>query len=187
MDARAPAGVVKDESQEHVVIKHEPKEHEVIKHEHHDHDDAVSVQSDLSTTEFHTSFEEEMLNALEDIKTPGSFASFGTLSPFDPAITVEGVGQINLPLGEEQARQLIELSRQAPFGKGSETIVDTSVRNTWEIDAEKLTFANPRWEWILYQVCRRVASDLGISSPIQADLYKMLLYEKGAMFKAHTE
>lgn len=33
----------------------------------------------------------------------------------------------------------------------------------------------------------RVAADLGIRSHVSAELYKMLIYEKGAMFKAHTE
>ena len=29
--------------------------------------------------------------------------------------------------------------------------------------------------------------ELGINEPIRAEAYKMLIYEKGAMFKAHTE
>jgi hypothetical protein len=32
-----------------------------------------------------------------------------------------------------------------------------------------------------------VKTTLGITSPIIADPYKMLIYEKGAMFKVHTE
>lgn len=48
----------------------------------------------------------------------------------DLGLSVHGVGKIILPLQEAQVRELIAASRQAPYGKGSETIVDTAVRNT---------------------------------------------------------
>ena len=92
-----------------------------------------------------------------------------------------------MPLDESRARQLIEKARQAPFGKGSATIVDTAVRNTWELDAEQFAFRNPSWPGFVRALCAHVAEDLGIKSAITAKVYKMLVYEKGAMFKAHTE
>ncbi|KAK4161767.1 hypothetical protein QBC43DRAFT_380518 [Cladorrhinum sp. PSN259] len=102
-------------------------------------------------------------------------------------LCVDGVGEIKMPLSEEQARALIAKSRQAPFGRGSETIVDTSIRNTWEIDASQFSFQDPEWPGFLDSLCETVAEDLGIESPIKPELYKMLIYEKGAMFKAHTD
>ncbi|RYO81367.1 hypothetical protein DL762_007146 [Monosporascus cannonballus] len=118
-----------------------------------------------------------------------SRADFVTLlaDKADPDIFVEGVGPISLPLSEVQAKELITKSHQAPFGKGSETVVDTSVRNTWEINPEQFQIRSPQWKGFLDNLLRKVARGLGISSPISAELYKMLLYEKGAMFKAHTE
>ncbi|KAK4150553.1 hypothetical protein C8A00DRAFT_36858 [Chaetomidium leptoderma] len=100
---------------------------------------------------------------------------------------VHGVGDIKLPLQEDQARQLIAQSRQAPFGKGSETIVDTAVRNTWELDASQFEFRGAAWPQVLDRCVNHVANSLGIASPITAELYKILVYEKGAMFKAHTD
>ncbi|KAG5926576.1 hypothetical protein E4U42_003141 [Claviceps africana] len=129
-----------------------------------------------------------LLEALSSIQTSGSFASLGVLPESPPTdLFVDDVGEIALPLSESQARQMIAKARQAPYGKGSATIVDTTVRNTWELDAEQFSFRNPAWPAFIRQVCARVAVDLGINAPITAEIYKMLIYEKGAMFKAHTD
>ncbi|KAG6001850.1 hypothetical protein E4U21_003778 [Claviceps maximensis] len=130
----------------------------------------------------------DLLKALSGIQASGSFASFGVLPQPPPAdLFVDDVGDITLPLSEFQARQMIAKARQAPYGKGSATVVDTAVRNTWELDAEQFTLRNPAWPAFLRRVCARVALDLGINAPITAQIYKMLIYEKGAMFKAHTD
>ncbi|KAK4033729.1 hypothetical protein C8A01DRAFT_39815 [Parachaetomium inaequale] len=133
----------------------------------------------------------DIRKALDDIQTPGSFSAIGGLAEHRFAdrlgLHVEGVGDIAMPLQEEQARQLIAQCRQAPYGKGSEAPVDTSVRNTWELDASQLEFRSAAWAKTLDHCVEFTAKSLGISSPIVAELYKMLIYEKGAMFKAHTD
>lgn len=50
-------------------------------------------------------------------------------------------------------------------------------------------FEDPdHWERCFKSLKQNVASRLGIPDvDIQAELYKMLIYETGAMFKAHTE
>jgi hypothetical protein len=133
--------------------------------------------------------QEYLCNALDNISVPSHFAGGYQINVMDPKISVEDVGRIKLPLLEDQARQIISKARQAPYGKGSETIVDMSVQNTWELDPQnfKIT-ASAEWdEWLNKVVLSQVAKVLGVTVPIHADLYKMLLYEKGAMFKAHTE
>lgn len=126
--------------------------------------------------------------ALNKIEAAGSFGGFARLPDLkDLGLSVHGVGDIALPLQETQARQLIAQSRQAPFGKGSDTVVDTAVRNTWELDAAQFEFRRDRWPKILDGCIKFVGQALGITSPIRAEPYKMLIYEKGAMFKAHTE
>lgn len=54
-----------------------------------------------------------------------------------------GVGAIALPLDKHVAVNLTKHARQAPYGKGTETLVDTEVRRVWEIDADQVTLANP--------------------------------------------
>ncbi|XP_044723809.1 2OG-Fe(II) oxygenase superfamily domain-containing protein [Hirsutella rhossiliensis] len=131
---------------------------------------------------------QDVLGALSTIRAPGSFASLGVLPKVPPAgLFVRGVGDISMPLRESQAQQLIAKARQAPFGKRGDTIVDTAVRNTWELDPDQFTFRHSGWPLFLRDLCRDVAENLGINAAIRAELYKMLIYEKGAMFKAHTD
>ena len=121
----------------------------------------------------------------------GSFATTGIIDQFVlPGIWVDSVGQVRLPLSKSDAKSLIQVSRQAPFGKGGETVVNTSVRNTWELDGAKIQFHNPEWQNCLHAVIGKVAHELGIAGgtdTVCAELYKMLLYEEGAMFKEHQE
>ena len=130
----------------------------------------------------------ELLEALNSVTTMAKYASFAHLADnFDPDIYVQDVGPIHLPLSDRQARQLMAKSHQSPFGRGSETIVDTAVRNTCEIDPDQFEIRHTRWGEYMDKIIAIVARDLGVTEPITAKLYKMLLYEKGAMFKAHTE
>lgn len=128
-----------------------------------------------------------LCEALDAIKAAGSFAAFTKISETSiKPILVRDVGHIAFPLQETTARQLIEKARQAPYGKGSETFIDTSVRNTWELDAAQLDLS-PQWGSVIDGACKWVAQQLGITAPVTTELYKMLIYEEGAMFKAHTE
>ncbi|PYH44662.1 2OG-Fe(II) oxygenase [Aspergillus saccharolyticus JOP 1030-1] len=137
-----------------------------------------SIMSDLPS---------EMLAALDGIETTAAFSSFGKFPVVDPGIHVADIGHIYLPLNRSQAQQLITKAHQAPYGKGSETLVDTSVRNTWELNSDQFELRRPDWNAHLREIAARVARDLGIESRISVELYKMLLYEKGAMFKPHTD
>lgn len=138
------------------------------------------------------SFEDDLCSALDNIQCSGSFASFFTGAHYHPAVRLEpelsvrDVGPITFPLQEAQIRSMIAAARQAPYGKGSETIVDTSGRNTWELDPSQFDLS-PSWPGIINRLSRTVAEDMGIDFPVIADLYKLLIYEEGAMFKAHTE
>ncbi|RSL53078.1 hypothetical protein CEP54_010572 [Fusarium duplospermum] len=130
---------------------------------------------------------DELLQAIENIQVDGTFASSSAVNRLSAGVFVHGVGEIATPLTEFQACQMIAKARQAPYGKGSETIVDTSVRNTWELDPGQFELRDPTWTAQLQILCRQVAKTLGINGTIKAELYKMLIYEKGAMFKAHTD
>ncbi|EWZ97662.1 hypothetical protein FOWG_02059 [Fusarium oxysporum f. sp. lycopersici MN25] len=151
-------------------------------------EDKQSVASDSSTIATKDDFKVNLLKAIKDIKIVGKFAFDEEIEiPEDFNISVQGVGDIKLPLKKAQAMKIITQARQAPFGRGSDTIVDTSVRKTWELDPEQFTIGGDEWSDYLQELCELVAQKMGINTPIHAELYKMLLYEKGAMFKAHTD
>jgi hypothetical protein len=133
----------------------------------------------------------ELEECLSDIQSSGSFAVFGRLkNPPNPGLYLKKGGPISLPLSDRDAEVIIAASHAAPFGKGEETIVDTSVRKTWEISPTDFEIRNKSWEQFLGSVVAMASTGLGIHAAgmgISAELYKMLLYDKGAMFKSHQE
>ncbi|KAI9832827.1 MAG: hypothetical protein M1826_000993 [Phylliscum demangeonii] len=146
----------------------------------------------LTAEEQQNSLRTSLLHCLSAVESFGSFATERCAQRLViPGLSVEGVGDIGFPLSSHHARKLIGVSRPAPFGKGSQTLVDEDVRKTWEIDGSKLSFANQEeWDDWLRDVIRTVAKDLGVAGGpdnIRPELYKMLLYEKGSMFKPHQD
>jgi hypothetical protein len=81
------------------------------------------------------------------------------------------------------------VAEKAPFGKGLSTVVDETVRKTWQIDASKVTFHNPQWTAALSELTTKVAQGLGCPDPsrVRASLHKLLLYDVGGFFKAHRD
>lgn len=91
---------------------------------------------------------------------------------------------MGLPLSDRDAKLLKDCARQAPFGKGEQTVVDTEVRDTWEIDPAKVSFTNPAWtSFVEKVVVSMVWEELGVapySTTPKCELYKLLLYETGS-------
>jgi hypothetical protein len=71
---------------------------------------------------------------LDGVDRPGDFYAAGTCEIFAPGLEVQGVGPIALALLPVQAEQLIAVAQRAPYGRGAETLVDTDVRRTRQID-----------------------------------------------------
>ena len=129
-------------------------------------------------------------DAFETSESKGSFACYGLCDSMNPGLEVEGTGLIGLPLSDREAEALKSVSHKAPFGKDSETIIDDSVRKTWEINADMVRLANPKWnEYVLRTLMPRICNELGLEPGfgIRPELYKLLLYDQGAMFKPHQE
>lgn len=72
---------------------------------------------------------------IRSIDRPGDFCTRGRISRPMPKLEVEDVGRLSFPVPEPQVRKLVEAADQAPYGKGSHTLVDLSVRNCLEIKA----------------------------------------------------
>lgn len=132
--------------------------------------------------------DKKIIDCLKEIKGFGSFACSG-IQPFVfPGLEVAGVGELSYPFSEQQTRELIKIARKAPYGKGSETLFDNEVRSAWEIDATALKFHGAKWIAFLNKVLVAVKRDLGIQhDDVDANLYKMLIYENGDFFLAHKD
>ena len=126
-------------------------------------------------------------NCLNEIKTVGQVVTAKQHQSFvNPGLTVADT-LIPLPLVPRDAETIKSVCRQAPFGRGEETVVDTSVRNTWELDASQFKLANPGWDDFLQNtLLKSVTEKLGLPG-VKADLYKLLLYEPGSFFKPHKD
>lgn len=108
---------------------------------------------DVPTT---TSYIKQISKLLCSVKITGDFATGLDKTFFSdftggkvdssvlPGLNVNGIGAIGLPLVSSQMQEMIKLCEQAPYGKGEDTIVDTSVRNTWQLSPTQFQITNPK-------------------------------------------
>lgn len=131
--------------------------------------------------------QDTLLQALSGISGTGHFHSAGARPFFFPGLMVEGAGEVAFPLAEGQARELIGLAEQAPFGKGTRTVLDADVRKCWQMDAAAFRFESPAWAALLAGIVQCITEDLGIRGQVSAVPYKLLIYGPGGHFKAHRD
>ena len=132
--------------------------------------------------------DQHLVEALDAIDRPGDVAAAGDRELTMPGLEVEGLGAIGLPLPKAQARALIRRCRQAPYGKGTQTLVDTDVRRVWEMDPAQFELTNPKWKALIRSIIKEVKQRLGLEEcKLSAHLYKLLLYEKGSFFLPHRD
>ena len=129
----------------------------------------------------------DLAHLLEGVLRSGDYCTSGDCEILPPGLEVEGVGPIALPLLPGQAERLIAAADRAPYGRGGQTLVDMQVRRSWQIDADRVRFRGRRWSESLAGIVARVAEGLGVSDPIEAELYKLLVYDEGAFFVPHRD
>ena len=79
-----------------------------------------------------------LLDALGKSSFTGKFSFHRTYADApNPSMRVTGLGTIGLPLDANAAERLKSHCQPAPFGKGTQTVVDRTVRDTWEVDASQ--------------------------------------------------
>src|SRR5262249_55415645 len=104
-----------------------------------------------------------------------------------PRLEVTGVGVIALPLLPVQARELIAAAERAPYGRGADTVIDPQVRRTWQINPDRGRIGGKHWAQPLESIPGRVAEGLGLSDPINAEFYELLIYDEGSFFVNHRD
>src|SRR3984893_328084 len=129
----------------------------------------------------------ELAGILSEVNRPGDYFVAGRVEAASPRLEVEGVGPIALPLLMAQARQLIKAATRAPYGRGSDTVVDTNVRRTWRIEADRVRIGGKHWSNSLDGIVARAAEGLGLPEPVTAEFYKLLVYDEGSFFVSHRD
>ena len=105
------------------------------------------------------------LKALEDVlaavRRPGDFFVRGALETPMPRVEIDGVGVISFPLLDSQIQDIIKHADRAPYGRGGETILDTSVRNTWQLAPGKVRIGGKSWGRSFQLILSTVTDGLG--------------------------
>ena len=130
---------------------------------------------------------QKLAEILGDVDRPGDFFASGRAEFLVPRLEVEGVGPIALPLLPAQGKRLIKAAARAPYGRGADTIVDMKVRSTWQIEASRVSIGGKHWANTLDGIVKRAAEGLGVAEPVVAELYKLLVYDKGCFFISHRD
>ncbi|KAL7548481.1 hypothetical protein ACHAWF_011759 [Thalassiosira exigua] len=156
-------------------------------------EDAPTSSSDESSEEEYDFDDprQEVIEVLQEIESPGTFATGGSCGDklTMPGLEVDGVGTIGSPLSPILAKELIKRCEQAPFGRGSKTMVDKTIRNTFQLAPDHFQTTNPSWKLELEGLTKDVCENLGVERhlKVEARLYKLLVYEEGSFFKPHRD
>ena len=125
---------------------------------------------------------------LQSVDRPGGFCAHGRTYAAMPVVEVEGAGTLSFPVPEFQIRELLDVAERAPYGKGTETLLDASVRDCWQVDAERIRLGGSGWSDTLARILDEVSAGLGCSSGrLDARLYKLLIYQTGGFFTEHRD
>lgn len=131
------------------------------------------------------------IQRLEELLAPlgesAEFVTHGTVPPALPGLEVEGIGPIRLPISDDEARRLIAAADRAPYGRGTETIVDTDVRRVWQFEPSQFALRNPGWDAQVEEVVTAVRQRFAIPGKVRHELYKLLIYETGSFFVPHRD
>jgi hypothetical protein len=125
---------------------------------------------------------------LSGVKQPGDFFVCGAMEMPMPRVEVEGAGTLSFPVPGAQIAAIVRRAERAPYGKGEDTIVDTSVRKVWQIDSGKVKIGGKSWAANFESLLSKVKTGLGCDDAIvTAELYKLLVYDRGGFFLAHRD
>jgi hypothetical protein len=82
---------------------------------------------------------------LSGVKQPGDFFVCCAIEMPMPRVEVERAGTLSFPVPDAQIAALVRRAQRAPYGRGEETIVNTSIRNVWQIAPRKVEIGGKSW------------------------------------------
>ena len=135
---------------------------------------------------------DERLTLLADLigslNRPGDYCVQGRRFAPMPRVKVGTIGTLSFPIPPAQVEALITEAERAPYGRGQDTIVDRSVRDCWQIAADRVDVAGGAWAGTFGDILRLTTEGLGCpADAVSAVLYKLLIYEPGGFFAPHRD
>ncbi|MGE5131445.1 MAG: 2OG-Fe(II) oxygenase [Gemmatimonadota bacterium] len=128
---------------------------------------------------------ERLARVLGGSQAPGAFSVQLSVPARDVRLTVAGAGPVSFPVRAAQAKRMIACARPARFGRGEQTLMDLSVRDTWEITPDQVTLTGLDWDAILAEV--RDELGLPARARLRAEPHALLVYGKGQFFLPHQD
>jgi len=128
---------------------------------------------------------ERLARVLDGSQPTGAFSAQLSVPARDVRLTVAGAGPISFPVRAPQAKRMIASARPARFGRGEQTLMDLSVRDTWEITPDQVTLTGLDWDAILAEV--RDELGLPARARLRAEPHALLVYGKGQFFLPHQD
>ncbi len=129
-----------------------------------------------------------LADLIASVDRPGSYCFESRITCPPPLLTVSGVGVVPFPIPKATLDALIDHAERAPFGRGEETVLDRSVRDTWQIAPQDVSLGGKGWpdtfERILADSCEGLGCPPG---SLSAELHKFLIYEKEGFFAPHRD
>ncbi len=127
----------------------------------------------------------ELIAAIDRVEVAGRFAVSGTHAQA-PLVSVDGVGTLPLPVVPLMLPVLKAAGGPAPYGRGTETVYDASVRRCTQVDADRVTVPDS-FTNALRSIVDAAARGLGVTGNVSATLYKVLVYGPGDFFAPHRD
>src|ERR1019366_5852878 len=128
---------------------------------------------------------ERLARVLNGSQGPDAFSAQLSVPARGARLTVAGAGPISFPVKAPQAKRMIATARPARFGRGEQTLMDLSVRDTWEITPDQVTLTGLDWDTILAEV--RDGLGLQPRARLRAEPHALLVYGTGQFFLPHQD
>ncbi len=129
----------------------------------------------------------QIADAIKVCRKPSLPWCDGVLPEGDVGLEIEDYGPVKLPMRPADVRKLQGVVSQAPYGKGVDTLIDKSVRDTLEVDGGRVRF-NVEFSEALQLAHEEIAGRLHLDPEhLKAELYKLLIYPKGGFFLPHRD
>ena len=125
---------------------------------------------------------------LSGVKQPGDFFVSAAMEMPIPSVEVYDGGTLSFPVPDAQIAALVRQAQRARYGRGEETIVDTSIRNVGQIAPGKVKIGGKSWAANFENILSKVKAGLGCDdASVSAELYKLLVYDRDGFFLSRRD